>query len=318
MLLMAVTGARAAAAAWSPNEEERRKALLAYLIEAPPAIVWDNIPRGAQIACAHIEKSCTAAMYSDRKLGVSEIIATSAATIHIFTGNNIGPRGDLASRSLILRLAVDRPDPENREFHHPDPMAWTEAHRGKILAALYTILCGNPLFHPGPAVPPQTRFKTWWNLIGRPIEYAARQHKEHVEALAMDAHSTCPPVSISFKHLFLAQEAEEEDNASLADALTILAGKWPNAALFQAADVVKLANATGEWANERDHATTLREFLFPTIPLNQAVTAKATGKRLKRHVDEPVPCNGNTLSLKETRDPHSKILNFYVVCATSF
>ena len=33
------------AAAWSPNEEERRKALLAYLLEAVAAIIWDNIPR---------------------------------------------------------------------------------------------------------------------------------------------------------------------------------------------------------------------------------------------------------------------------------
>ena len=33
MLLMAITGMRPAAAAWSPNEEERRKALLSYLDE---------------------------------------------------------------------------------------------------------------------------------------------------------------------------------------------------------------------------------------------------------------------------------------------
>jgi hypothetical protein len=176
MLMTAVTGVRPAAAAWSPNEEERRKALLAYLLEALPAIIWDNIPRGTQISCAHIERSCTTAVYSDRKLGLSETIATSAATIHFFTGNNIAPRGDLTSRSLNTRLAVDRPDPENREFKHPDPIAWTEAHRGKILAALYTILLGNPLFHSGP-VPPQTRFKTWWSLIGRPVEFAAKQHK---------------------------------------------------------------------------------------------------------------------------------------------
>jgi hypothetical protein len=189
MVLMAVTGMRPAAAAWSPNEEERRKALFASLLEGLPAIIWDNIPRGAQITCPHIEKSCTSAMYSDRKLGVSETIATSAATIHFFTGNNIAPRGDLASRSLIVRLAVDRPDPENRPFRHPDPIAWTEAHRGKILAALYTVLLGNPLFR-GSKTPPQTRFKTWWNLIGRAVEYAAQKHKD---ALVTNAHPTCPP-----------------------------------------------------------------------------------------------------------------------------
>ena len=78
-----------------------------------------------------------------------------------------------------MRLAVERPDPENRPFRHPDPIAWTEVHRGKILAALYTVLLGNPLFR-GSKTPPQTRFKTWWNLIGRAVEYAAQQHKEAV------------------------------------------------------------------------------------------------------------------------------------------
>ena len=73
MLMIALTGVRPSAAAWSTDEEERRKALLAYFMEALPAIVWDNIPRGSQISCPHIEKSCTAEFYSDPKLGVSEL-----------------------------------------------------------------------------------------------------------------------------------------------------------------------------------------------------------------------------------------------------
>ena len=100
MLIMAVTGLWPAAAAWSTNEEERRKALMSYFLYGVPYILWDNIARGMQISCPHIEKSCTAAYYSDRKFGVSEMVCTAASTIHFFTGNNIGPRGDLASRSL--------------------------------------------------------------------------------------------------------------------------------------------------------------------------------------------------------------------------
>jgi len=111
MLVMAVTGLWPAAAAWSTNEEERRKALMSYFLYGVPYILWDNIARGTQISCPHIEKSCTAAYYSDRKLGVSEMVCTAASTIHLFTGNNIGPRGDLASRSLHIRLDVDRVDP---------------------------------------------------------------------------------------------------------------------------------------------------------------------------------------------------------------
>ena len=59
MLIMAVTGLWPAAAAWSTNEEERRKALMSYFLYGVSYILWDNIARGTQISCPHIEKSCT-------------------------------------------------------------------------------------------------------------------------------------------------------------------------------------------------------------------------------------------------------------------
>jgi hypothetical protein len=175
----------------------------------------------------------------------------------------------------------------------PAAAAWSpneEERRKALLAyllealpAIVIILLGNPLFHSG-SVPPQTRFKTWWSLIGRPVEYAAQQHKEYVAAFVMDAHPTCLPASINFKDLFLVQEEDDEESASLADALAALADEWPDATPFEAAEVAKLANNTGEWSAKREQAMTLREFLFPTIPENQAVTAKSAGKRLKRRV----------------------------------
>jgi hypothetical protein len=118
MWFMAVTGAMPPAAAWSTNEEERRKALITYLMNGVPGIVWDNIARGSQVACIHIERSCTAKLLADRKLGVNENIVASAATVHAFCGNNIIPYGDLASRSLRVEIDVDRADPENRPFAH--------------------------------------------------------------------------------------------------------------------------------------------------------------------------------------------------------
>jgi hypothetical protein len=128
----------------STSEEEIRKCLFAYLSAGVAAVVWDNIPRGATISCPSIEKCLTAALYSDRVLGESETRTVPAMTVVLFTGNNIAPRGDLASRSLQVRLAVDRPDPENRSFTQPDPIAWATDQRGNILRALYTILLGNP------------------------------------------------------------------------------------------------------------------------------------------------------------------------------
>ena len=148
--------------------------------------MWDNIPRGAAISCPSIEKALTAETYKDRILGVTENRTVPASTIEAFTGNNIGPRGDMASRSLTARLNVDRPDPANRPFTHPDPIAWTEANRGRILSALYTVLYGNPRLRANDLEPAETRFKMWWHLVGSAIEHAAEQHAQHVAALVVD------------------------------------------------------------------------------------------------------------------------------------
>lgn len=280
MLIMAVTGLRPAAAAWSTNEEERRKALLSYFLYGVSYILWDNIGRGTRISCPHIEKSCTAAFYSDRKLGVTETIRTSASATHLFTGNNIGPRGDLASRSLQIRLQVNRADPENRKFQHPDPIGWTEEKRAEILAALYTILLGNPMLKKPRNAAAKTRFKMWWRLIGSAIEHAAGLMGQEID----------------FQTLFLAQEEEDEESASLADALAALAETLPGR--FDAADVAKLVND-----RRSSRGATLREFLYPGAPSTYMAAPRSVGKLLQNHLDEPVKNGDRTLTLRRWRNP---------------
>lgn len=290
MLIVAVTGIRPAAAAWSSNEEERRKALLSYFMYGVPYILWDNITRGIQISCPHIERSCTAAYYSDRKLGVSEMVATAASTIHFFTGNNIGPRGDLASRSLHIRIAVDRPDPENREFKHPDPIGWTENNRAEILRALYAILLGNPTLKMARDAPMKTRFKLWWRLIGSAVEHAAKLH-------ATNKPKKDYP-EVDFEKLFLTQEeAEDEDSVSLADALDAMAAQWPKGCY--ANDVAEAVNNHYSFGQV---GITLRDFLYPAAPPVFVAAARSVGKRLKAHVDEPVKSGDRTLILRARLD----------------
>ncbi len=133
MIVMAVLGRRATAAAWSDSGEERKKALFSYLRQSVACVAWDNISRGAAISCSHIEAALTASEISDRVLGVSRTEIVSATMVQIFTGNSIMPRGDMASRSFRLALHVDRPDPENRKFVHADPLVWTDANRATIV-----------------------------------------------------------------------------------------------------------------------------------------------------------------------------------------
>jgi hypothetical protein len=166
MVSAAVLGRRAAAAAWSDAPDERRKALFAAFSEGLDLLVFDNMPRGAAIGCPHIDKALTSPTFRDRVLGVSRQAEVPSTTILAFTGNSITARGDFASRSLPVHINVDRPDPENRTFKHPDPVAWTLAHRKELLAAFYTIL----LVERPNVAQPKTRFKQWWQLVGHPIE----------------------------------------------------------------------------------------------------------------------------------------------------
>jgi hypothetical protein len=319
MLIEAVTGIAPAAAAWSSNEEERRKAVFSYFLGGLTYILWDNIPRGSQISCPHIEKSCTSAYYSDRRLGVSEMVATAASTIHFFTGNNIGPKGDLASRALQVRLDVDRVDPENRQFRHPDPIGWTQANRAAILTALYTILLGNPTLDLPRQAPMKTRFKLWYRAVGSAVEHAAQC------AAILDPNVDYLPEEpvVDFGTLFLDQEGEDEEATSLAEMLAALeetmksraaaVGRTPGA--FTAADVAAALNSNpgGFDLNARDAGpAVVRAFLFPNQPSSVTISSKSIGKLLKRHVGAPTKHGVQTLVLRCSMDKHDRAYRFHI------
>ena len=291
MLLIGVTGIWPTVSAFSTNEEERRKVLLSQFMVSMPYILWDNIARGTQISCPHIEKSCTSAYYADRKLGVSEMVSTAASTIHFFTGNNIGPRGDLASRSLHIRLDVDRADPENRKFRHPAPIGWTEDHRAEIMAALYTILLGNPQLKAPRDAPGRTRFKMWWRLIGSAVEHAA----------GLAGHE------VDFQTLFLEQEEDDEDSASLADVLDVLVAAYPEE--FMAKDVAELVNTSRISGNdeEKSNKKLVRDFLLPGATNDHLFSAKSIGRLLKQHLDNAVMTDdGGMLVLRKREGKEAK------------
>jgi hypothetical protein len=291
MVSLAVLGHRAAAAAWSSSEEERRKALFAFLGAGVALIPWDNIPRGAAISCPSIEKALTAETYTDRILGETRQETVPATSVMAFTGNNISAKGDLASRSLVARLTINRPDPENRRFKHPDPFAWTGAHRGKILAALYTILLGNPRLRPGyNGSQDETRFKPWFRLVGSAVQFAAEQHAElaadEAKWLTTDPPE-CPPRQISFNSMFAAGEAEEEQSCSLAIVLRVIRTRWPAGA--SASDISTYAGTADEGAIAFKAA--LEAASEKGI---RVVTSTVITWRLKAIADRPVQ-NGNAV-----------------------
>jgi hypothetical protein len=268
MIIAAVLGRRPAAAAWSENAEERKKALFSYLRQGVATLIWDNIARGSTISCPHIEAALTAPEISDRVLGVSDSETVPATTVMMFTGNSIAPRGDMASRSFVVSLNVNRPDPENRSFTHADPLAWTQANRVKILSALYTILVGGILQRPQGQVA-KTRFKAWWGLIGWPMEYAAS---------LLDVKLDCT-------ELLRAGEAQDEDASAASRVLTILRKRWGDKA-FKAQNVALALSAANSMIDKSaeeaaELADALGELIGKTL---EKPTARSIGKLFQKHL----------------------------------
>jgi len=268
MIIAAVLGRRATAAAWSDSVEERKKALFSYLRQSVAALVWDNIARGSTISCPHIEAALTASEISDRVLGVSRAETVPATTVQIFTGNSIAPRGDMASRSFVVSLNVDRPDPENRSFTHADPLAWTQANRTKILRALYTILIGGVLCRPQAQVA-KTRFKLWWGLIGWPVEYAAS---------LLDINLDCA-------ELLRSGEAEDEDASAASRVLAILRNRWGDKAFTAQKVVLALSAANSMVEESAEQAQELADALGDLAgKVTDKPTARSIGKLFQKHL----------------------------------
>jgi hypothetical protein len=207
-----------------------------------------------------------------RVLGVSLVETVPSTTVQIFTGNSITPRGDMASRSLMLALNVNRPDPENRAFAHPDPLLWTQANRPKIVRALYTLLIAGALNRPKQQEA-KTRFKSWWNLVGWPMEYAAG----------------LIGTTVNCTELMRAGEVGDEEASAASAALTIMREFWGSNA-FTALDVVKAMTPEMHMENAGEaRAEALAETLGELVGKRlDRPTARSIGKLFqKRLVGRP-------------------------------
>jgi hypothetical protein len=292
MVVMAATGVPASGAAWSWDTEERRKAVFSYLDYGLPVVVWDNIKRGSQITCPVIEETTTAEFYTDRVLGASQVKKVPAYTVQIFTGNNIAASGELASRVLTVRLNADRMDPENRAFKHADPVGWTDRYRGRILAALYTLLLGNPRRgrKPSELTPARTRFKEWWEMAGSAVEHAAEHH-------AAWCGGEGGATRIDLAELFLEGEDESEEDCSLRDVLSRLCTIFGVGVWFTAQELIPYVDTEAfgadEGAEELRHA--LEAAAQKSLP---NVSSKTVTVRLRAITDNPVMIGADTFVLR--------------------
>ncbi|MGH3631645.1 MAG: hypothetical protein ACRDRL_29930 [Sciscionella sp.] len=134
---------------WPDSDEELRKTVTAVMAEPVGAVVFDNLAEGAAIDSPILARLITEHTWSDRRLGSSANVAYANDRLWLATGNNLAVGGDMASRTVLVRLDPDMPHPEERAgFTIPDLPQWimAQANRRTLLQHVLTLVvdwCAN-------------------------------------------------------------------------------------------------------------------------------------------------------------------------------
>lgn len=154
---------------WAESADELRKNLFASLLAGDRTIGYDNVPNGAKVRSPILCAFLTADVYSDRKLGASEVPALPNRSVVFLTGNNITPAGDLARRSIVIRLDANTDRLRERTFRVTDLRGHIATARPTLLLAALTIVRAYVVAgRPSHAVP-MPSFERWSGLVRNPL-----------------------------------------------------------------------------------------------------------------------------------------------------
>lgn len=135
------------------GEAEVGKVLFSLLLTTTaPFLVFDNVDKSGTVKSGTLAGFLTQREISDRVLGASETKQGVNDRMVILTGNNMEIGGDIARRSLLVRIDPKVPNPEERtDFAIEDLNAWVTEKRGMLVTALLILVRA-------------------WVLAGRPVE----------------------------------------------------------------------------------------------------------------------------------------------------
>lgn len=128
---------------WVSSDEEIRKAITSVLMTSTaPVVLFDNVGDHDSVAAPSLAKLLTSDQWDDRILGGNNSFAGQNDRLWMVTGNQIEFAGDIAQRTVLVRLSPDGPDPDLRTgFTIPDLDEWTgePENLAKLLHALLVL-----------------------------------------------------------------------------------------------------------------------------------------------------------------------------------
>jgi putative DNA primase/helicase len=167
---MISTGVPALSVAYTPDEAEMQKRLVAVLVESAPYLSIDNIdlPVESSILCSAL----TQPTIKGRILGETATVTASTATTVTLTGNNLQVSGDMSTRVVQVELDALVERPEDREFDR-NLYEWVPANRASLVVDLLTVLRGFVVAgRPAQAFTRWGRFEEWSDLVRAALVWA--------------------------------------------------------------------------------------------------------------------------------------------------
>lgn len=165
------TGREATKTPLPQDDEEMRKRITALLLEGERLAVLDNVADTIDLPA--FEAALTATVWRDRLLGRNASVTVPNLMVWAATGNNLEIAGDLARRTLHIRLESRVENPEDRDdFRHPDLLGWVKERRSSLAGAALTILrahavAGAPLC----GVRPWGSFEAWSRIVAAAVAW---------------------------------------------------------------------------------------------------------------------------------------------------
>ncbi|ONH34297.1 hypothetical protein BL254_17320 [Protofrankia sp. BMG5.30] len=128
---------------WPETESELRKAITSALGEAASVLVFDNLREGTVIDSPNLALLLTTPEWSDRRLGTNTTVQIANDRLWLGTGNNLRLGGDIATRTVLVRLDPKMPHPEERTgFAIPHLDLWVKdpANQRTVLRHLLVLV----------------------------------------------------------------------------------------------------------------------------------------------------------------------------------
>lgn len=160
--------AHPAAVAFPTNDEECQKLLLATLLSAPGAIVFDNLTTDL-IPYKSLCSALTEEHLTGRILGVSKTATVGTRALFLSSGNNVDAVRDMSRRCITVNLDPQCETPATRQFA-ADPLSHVRANRARYVSlALTVVRAWITADKPMTACKPLASFSQWSDWVRQPL-----------------------------------------------------------------------------------------------------------------------------------------------------